>query len=195
MVLQAFDKIDKKDLIQTQARIIYQAVQNNTALIDPSVLSQFNLLVFADLKVYKFYFWFCLPVLLPDIHFESASPPAYLSQENPKLVVDTYKSLRARDALTVGCSHHVFMSVLSPQASGASSLLNLADGWSRRYESGSYIFILDSQPATSSSSQSASTTEAAKGTFGWGMRNLLYLLASKHDQKAATGKPHSSLNN
>ncbi|KAI8359877.1 E1-like protein-activating enzyme Gsa7p/Apg7p [Choanephora cucurbitarum] len=60
-----FRLLDKNQLFQQTVEKIIQAVQSKEALDDPSLLNQFLLLTFADLKKYKFYYWFAFPAIMP----------------------------------------------------------------------------------------------------------------------------------
>ncbi|VEU20975.1 DEKNAAC101884 [Brettanomyces naardenensis] len=61
--LEEFKRIDKKQLLRKVGTSIYEAIKDRSILRDPSLLSQFFVLSFADLKKYKFYYWFAFPLL------------------------------------------------------------------------------------------------------------------------------------
>ncbi|KAI9268978.1 hypothetical protein BDA99DRAFT_503146 [Phascolomyces articulosus] len=63
--LEDFKKLDKNQLFQQHTVKIWEAIQNEDALDHPNILSDFLLLTFADLKKYKFYYWFAFPALMP----------------------------------------------------------------------------------------------------------------------------------
>ena len=46
---------------------------------DSSLLNSFLLLTYADLKSYRYTYWFCFPALQPPQHFTSATPARNLS--------------------------------------------------------------------------------------------------------------------
>ncbi|QPG73366.1 Autophagy protein 7 [Brettanomyces nanus] len=64
--LEDFKKLDKKTLLRKAADYIDIAIRNKSVLRDPSLLSQFFVLSFSDLKKYKFYYWFAFPLLHPE---------------------------------------------------------------------------------------------------------------------------------
>ncbi|KAM9325430.1 ubiquitin-like modifier-activating enzyme ATG7 [Gastrophryne carolinensis] len=65
--LDSFKSFDKKALLDQAANEIWDAIKSGKALDDPVLLNKFILLTFADLKKYRFYYWFCFPALsLPE---------------------------------------------------------------------------------------------------------------------------------
>lgn len=61
--LEDFKKADKKGLLATAASKIWAAIKDGRAEKDPSLLVRFILLSFADLKKYKYVYWFGFPAL------------------------------------------------------------------------------------------------------------------------------------
>ncbi|KAI8838400.1 hypothetical protein BC829DRAFT_447404 [Chytridium lagenaria] len=71
--IEDFKAIDKAEAISSVGKKIWDAIQSGEALKDPSLLSRFLLITFADLKKYKFYFWFAFPAFnLPNHPFTMA---------------------------------------------------------------------------------------------------------------------------
>lgn len=63
-LLQEFLDLDKKEFLNSLGRDTWTAICNGEALEDPERhLSKFGLLVYADLKKYKFCYWFSFPAL------------------------------------------------------------------------------------------------------------------------------------
>ncbi|CDS12593.1 hypothetical protein LRAMOSA04779 [Lichtheimia ramosa] len=62
---EEFKRIDKNKLFHQASQKIWQAIQSGMALDQPSVLTEFIMVTFADLKRYKFYYWFAFPALMP----------------------------------------------------------------------------------------------------------------------------------
>lgn len=79
--LDSFKSRDKKALLDQAANEIWDAIKSGAALDDPVLLNKFLLLTFADLKKYRFYYWFCFPALsLPD-GIEVVKNPATLGEK------------------------------------------------------------------------------------------------------------------
>uniref|UniRef100_A0AAQ5ZVB9 Ubiquitin-like modifier-activating enzyme ATG7 n=1 Tax=Amphiprion ocellaris TaxID=80972 RepID=A0AAQ5ZVB9_AMPOC len=78
--LDSFKIIDKKALLEKEAREIWDSIQSGAAWKDPSTLCRFILLTFADLKKYHFYYWFCFPALCFPEGIKIVQPPSLLEQ-------------------------------------------------------------------------------------------------------------------
>ncbi|PFX29993.1 Ubiquitin-like modifier-activating enzyme ATG7 [Stylophora pistillata] len=76
--IEAFRTYNKMELIQSFGQKIWDTVKSGKALEDPSVLCQFVLMTFADLKKYKFYYWFAFPALCPETSATHVAPPVHL---------------------------------------------------------------------------------------------------------------------
>ncbi|XP_054834470.1 ubiquitin-like modifier-activating enzyme ATG7 isoform X2 [Eublepharis macularius] len=65
--LESFKSCDKKFLLEQAANEIWDLIKSGDAIENPVLLNRFLLLTFADLKRYRFYYWFCYPALcLPE---------------------------------------------------------------------------------------------------------------------------------
>ncbi|KAI8092479.1 E1-like protein-activating enzyme Gsa7p/Apg7p [Halteromyces radiatus] len=63
--LEQFQTMDKKILFDQTAEKIWQSIQTGKEISDPSILTSFLMVTFADLKKYKFYYWFAFPAIIP----------------------------------------------------------------------------------------------------------------------------------
>ncbi|ORX62340.1 E1-like protein-activating [Hesseltinella vesiculosa] len=63
--MEEFTQMNKAHLTQTIADQIWQAIIDKRATHDPTLLTPFCLLTFADLKKSRFYYWFAFPALVP----------------------------------------------------------------------------------------------------------------------------------
>lgn len=61
--IEEFKNTSKKDLLHESALLIWDKIRDKSFTRDSSVLSFFFILSYADLKKYKFYYWFAFPQL------------------------------------------------------------------------------------------------------------------------------------
>ena len=64
--IEEYRTIDKLAMIQQAGRTIWEAINDGTIYSCPSLLAGFLVLSFADLKKYKFNYWFAFPALVMD---------------------------------------------------------------------------------------------------------------------------------
>jgi ubiquitin-like modifier-activating enzyme ATG7 len=64
--IEEYRNIDKMNLLRQAGRTIWDAIQDGTIYSCPSLLSSFVVLSFADLKKYRFSYWFAFPALVSD---------------------------------------------------------------------------------------------------------------------------------
>ncbi|KAG0018442.1 Autophagy protein 7 [Entomortierella chlamydospora] len=64
--IEDFKSIDKTALFKTTVDQIWDDITSGRAVADPSLLNKFLLLTFADLKKFKFFYWFAFPALQSD---------------------------------------------------------------------------------------------------------------------------------
>ncbi|XP_066283874.1 ubiquitin-like modifier-activating enzyme ATG7 [Branchiostoma lanceolatum] len=73
--MEAFKESDKKALIDSAAQKIWEDITSGAALQNPSLLTRFLLLTFADLKKYYYYYWFAFPALCHPDNVTMATEP------------------------------------------------------------------------------------------------------------------------
>ncbi|EDO49806.1 predicted protein, partial [Nematostella vectensis] len=73
--IDAFRSLDKKILMDSVGEKMWENIKSKKALEDPSLLGQFILLTFANLKKYHFYYWFAFPAICVDGKSHLKSPP------------------------------------------------------------------------------------------------------------------------
>ncbi|KAL1999893.1 hypothetical protein VTN02DRAFT_3849 [Thermoascus thermophilus] len=61
--IEEYRNIDKTSMIQQAGKTIWDAINDGTIYSCPSLLSSFLVLSFADLKKYKFHYWFAFPAI------------------------------------------------------------------------------------------------------------------------------------
>uniref|UniRef100_A0A1X7SZ40 Ubiquitin-like modifier-activating enzyme Atg7 N-terminal domain-containing protein n=1 Tax=Amphimedon queenslandica TaxID=400682 RepID=A0A1X7SZ40_AMPQE len=67
--IASFNNIDKKELLDTCGRLILESIKNGNCLKNSSLLMSFLLFTYADLKKYRFNYWFGFPALSPSSPF------------------------------------------------------------------------------------------------------------------------------
>lgn len=67
--IEAFKEFDQKGMLKKTAEKLFKCIQSGEAIKDPSSLTRFVMLSFADLKKYHYYYWFAFPCLClpPDV--------------------------------------------------------------------------------------------------------------------------------
>lgn len=61
--IEEFKNVNKKNLLTESGLSIWDRIKDKSFIKDPTILSSFTLLTYADLKKYKFYYWFAFPQL------------------------------------------------------------------------------------------------------------------------------------
>ncbi|XP_071082043.1 ubiquitin-like modifier-activating enzyme ATG7 [Haliotis cracherodii] len=84
--LERFKECDKKELLETAGKQIWDDIISGRAVDDPSLLSRFLLLTHADLKKYNYYYWFAFPCLTAPENTVASAPQALDSRFSPELV-------------------------------------------------------------------------------------------------------------
>lgn len=85
--MEDFKKTDKNAMVQMAGRQIWDAIKDGTIYSVPSLLSAFTILSYADLKKYRFTYWFAFPALHSDPLWKRVGPVGKLSpQESTALV-------------------------------------------------------------------------------------------------------------
>lgn len=82
--MDKFKDCDKKELLEETGHKIWDDIVSNRVKEDPSLLSRFLLLTFADLKKYIYYYWFAFPCLCMPIDVTMVTKPVTLQQRLSK---------------------------------------------------------------------------------------------------------------
>jgi hypothetical protein len=67
--LKEFRNVEKQSLLDKIAAEVWASIVDGSAVADPMQLFRCLMLTFADLKSYKFYYWFSFPALIPSAPF------------------------------------------------------------------------------------------------------------------------------
>ena len=93
--VEDFKGLDKMKFLADQASTVLDAIRSGKALKQPSLLVHFSLLTFADLKKYKFYYWFAFPALLPASPYESLGYQPLMALPDAQAFMDRYMHFSA----------------------------------------------------------------------------------------------------
>ncbi|KIX03807.1 E1-like protein-activating enzyme Gsa7p/Apg7p [Rhinocladiella mackenziei CBS 650.93] len=102
--IEEYRHIDKLALIQQAGRTIWDAINDGTVYSCPSLLASFFVLSFADLKKYKFNYWFAFPALVMDLPWiavggQAASISAPESSDVPYKKLNSIESTSLVDSV------------------------------------------------------------------------------------------------
>ncbi|KAJ4206606.1 Autophagy protein 7 [Fusarium falciforme] len=86
--LEDFKNMDKSAMIKTAGRQVWDAIKDGSIYSVPSLLSSFVILSYADLKKYKFTYWFAFPALHSDPSWKRSGPAERLNAEESTALVD-----------------------------------------------------------------------------------------------------------
>ncbi|KAL7843109.1 hypothetical protein AOLI_G00246210 [Acnodon oligacanthus] len=162
--LEAFKSTDKKALLDQVANEIWNAIKSGAAVEDPSVLTRFILLTFADLKKYHFYYWFCFPALCFVEGIQLVKDPVLLEQKFSLKQISSFQVAYDRLCSSSGTTAVPYFLVKYSEESV--EVASLKD-WS--------LFFTDLKKVTVGVYDPCTLPQHP----GWPLRNFLVLLASK----------------
>lgn len=86
--MEDFKQTDKAAMLQTAGRQIWEAIKDGTIYSVPSLLASLTILSFADLKKYRFTYWFAFPALHSDPQWKRVGPVGKLGQQETSALVE-----------------------------------------------------------------------------------------------------------
>ncbi|WXC57692.1 Autophagy protein 7 [Fusarium graminearum] len=86
--LEDFKNTDKPAMLRTAGRQVWDAIKDGSIYSVPSLLSSFIILSYADLKKYKFTYWFAFPALHSDPVWKRSGPAERLTSQETTALVD-----------------------------------------------------------------------------------------------------------
>ena len=86
--IEEFTNTDKSAMIRKAGEQIWDAIRDGTIYSIPSLLSSFKVLSFADLKKYKFYYWFAFPALHSDPQWKRTGPVGRMGPKESEALVE-----------------------------------------------------------------------------------------------------------
>ncbi|KAG6041754.1 Autophagy protein 7 [Claviceps citrina] len=178
--LEDFKNMDKAAMIKTAGRQIWDAINDGTIYSVPSLLSSFVILSYADLKKYKFTYWFAFPALHSDPPWIRAGRSERLSPDESTALVDRVGTWR----YSVDSRQHGFFLAKKVRGHQLESEDNemannkLTFGWEvaslRRFEDGFFNDVAEEDRHVAFVDPST----YAEGP-GWPLRNLLVLIRQR----------------
>ncbi|RKF53535.1 Ubiquitin-like modifier-activating enzyme atg7 [Golovinomyces cichoracearum] len=94
--IESFKNADKTAIMRTAAKQIWDAINDSTIFSIPSLLASFTIISFADLKKYKFTYWFAFPALhsTPVWTRNATEKPSQLSGMETSALAEAYGTWR-----------------------------------------------------------------------------------------------------
>ncbi|XP_044717175.1 thiF family domain-containing protein [Hirsutella rhossiliensis] len=161
--LEGFKNLDKSAMLQTAGRQVWDAINDGTIYSVPSLLSSFVILSFADLKKYKFTYWFAFPALHSDPAWKRSGPIQCVTADESTSLVDQVGTWR----YSVDNREHGFFLVKKMGFRWEVASL-------RRFEDG----FFDHVPEEDRYVAFADPSTYPEGP-GWPLRNLLVLIRQR----------------
>ncbi|KAK3325834.1 ubiquitin-like modifier-activating enzyme atg-7 [Apodospora peruviana] len=86
--IEDFKNTDKNGMLVNAGRQIWDAIQDGTIYSLPALLSSFIILSFADLKKYKFTYWFAFPALHSSPQWKRTGPVGHINSKESTALVE-----------------------------------------------------------------------------------------------------------
>ena len=174
--IETFKAVDKQGLLNDAAGVIWADMLSGAAAEDPGLLNRFVLIVHADLKTWKFYYWFCFPGLSIPPAQEGAPAAAVVHAARPQLAREAFGATGLA-ALASSVTAHTAEAAEPLQS--AFILARVADGSFAVHRLAEHT-LLAPQPATEVGEAFLCVVDPCTldSTPGWTLRNLLCLAAS-----------------
>ncbi|KAI9045122.1 putative autophagy ubiquitin-activating enzyme ApgG [Aspergillus affinis] len=80
--IEEYRNVDKAYLLRESGRTIWEAIVDGSIYSCPSLLSSFLVLSYADLKKYKFHYWFAFPALHSDPSWTTTDPSTQITSRD-----------------------------------------------------------------------------------------------------------------
>ncbi|KAI9782667.1 MAG: Autophagy protein 7 [Peltula sp. TS41687] len=178
--IEEYRNLDKNAILHRAGSIIWEAILDGTIYECPSLLASFSVISFADLKRYKFTYWFAFPALHsdPTWRVDTTSDAVRFTSSETTALVDKVQTWRYR----VDARQHGFFLVkrvwTATQSNSSSESTDLAFAWEvsslAGFEAGFFDqvdpqdrFVAFADPSTYPNSP------------GWMLRNLLVLVRQR----------------
>eukprot|EP01091_Cochliopodium_minus_P020380 TRINITY_DN8883_c0_g1_i1.p1 TRINITY_DN8883_c0_g1~~TRINITY_DN8883_c0_g1_i1.p1 ORF type:complete len:726 (-),score=230.70 TRINITY_DN8883_c0_g1_i1:44-2176(-) len=158
--IEEFQKMDRKKIFNDMVEKIYKDIDSGEAEKDPSLLNRFFLLLFADLKKYRYYYWFGFPGL----HSEVTSQPA----KSITTILNTKQIDNLKKVMTE--EPFFLLKITSDEEVSVGKLTEHQTFWGDNQEN--IVCMVDPSGLPNNPS--------------WPMRNLAYLIGKRWNKKEVT---------
>ncbi|CAN6609366.1 ubiquitin-like modifier-activating enzyme Atg7p [Trichomonascus vanleenenianus] len=155
--IESFKQLDKLEAVRQEGLAIVSAIKNGAALNNPAVLNEFHVIAFSDLKIYKFYYWFCFPSITTE--WEIAGQQRSVSPEEANALILAVKQFASTENYTQ------WPFFLAKKVGEQWVLARLSDH-ETFFEEDDERIVAFQDPST------------IPGVMGWPMRNLLALIGA-----------------
>lgn len=189
--IEDYRNLDKVAMIQDAGRQIWKAINDGSIYERPSLLASFLVICFADLKKYRFSYWFGFPALVMQPAWKPVSPidgsdyvPKVLSEVESRTLVDEVEAWKA----TVDSPQHGFFVAKKSRRPGKSAYARpesesqyafgqVGFRWAvstlKAYEEGFFEGEYSDDCFLCFADPSNYTAQNGKAAPGWMLRNLL----------------------
>ncbi|KXG53925.1 Molybdenum cofactor biosynthesis, MoeB [Penicillium griseofulvum] len=89
--IEEYRNMDRSKLLHQAGQMIWDAIHDGTILSCPSLLCSFVIVSFADLKKYKFHYWFAFPAIHSDPQWVPVKPTNQVSEQYQDQDIDNLK--------------------------------------------------------------------------------------------------------
>ncbi|KAB5554704.1 hypothetical protein GE09DRAFT_1203766 [Coniochaeta sp. 2T2.1] len=88
--IEEFKKSDKNQMLKNAAKAIWDGINDGSIFSVPSLLSSFIIVCYADLKKYRFTYWFGFPALHSEPQWKRTGPTKHLEPSESTMLVEEY---------------------------------------------------------------------------------------------------------
>lgn len=195
--IEDYRNIDKVAFLQQAGKTIWDAINDGTIYSCPSMLASFVVISFADLKKYRFSYWFAFPALVMDLPWAPTEAesgeyvPKVLSDIESKMLADEVEAWKR----TVDSRYHGFFIAKKsrrpgkspyPRPDGADPPIPFSQTGFRwavsdlsAYETGFFEGEYSDDCFCCFADPSNYTSQNGQAAPGWMLRNLLVLVRQR----------------
>ncbi|KAL5004908.1 hypothetical protein ScPMuIL_018364 [Solemya velum] len=159
--IDKFKNCDKKDLLTNIGGQLWKDITSGDAISNPTLLSRFLILTYADLKKYRYYYWFAFPCLCSPSDVTMLTDPKALNSRFNAVQLDSF--LNSYDNFQLGGLRYQSYFVICEDGESV-SVTNLSD-LKQCFQNHKKVLLGFADPCS------------LAGNPGWPLRNLLTLFA------------------